>query len=158
LFADPTNGGFFTTGADAERLITRSKDVLDNALPSANAVAAVSLHRLSALVGDDRYRQQAETVVALMADTLADHPSALCHLLWAVDLGAAPIVEVAVMGDRPDLVAAVQRRWLPGAVLAWGEPYPSPLFTDRRDGLAYVCRDYTCSAPTADVDELVTQL
>ncbi|HEX3394365.1 MAG TPA: thioredoxin domain-containing protein [Acidimicrobiales bacterium] len=158
LFADGANGGFFTTGADAERLITRSKDVLDNALPSANAVAAVSLHRLSALVGDDRYRQQAETVVALMADTLADHPAALCHLLWAVDLGASPIVEVAVVGDRPDLVAAVQRRWLPDAVLAWGEPYPSPLFTDRDDGLAYVCRDYTCSAPTANVDDLLAQL
>jgi len=158
LFADTDNGGFFTTGSDAERLITRSKDVLDNALPSANAVAAVSLHRLSALVGDDRYHRQAETVVALMADTLAQHPAAVCHLLWAVDLGAGPVVEVAITGDRPDLVAAVQRQWLPGAVLAWGQPYPSPLFTDRRDGLAYVCRDYACSAPTADADDLVAQL
>jgi len=158
LFADSTNGGFFTTGSDAERLITRSKDVLDNALPSANAVAAVALHRLSALVGDDRYREQAETVVALMADTLAKHPAALCHLLWAVELGAEPVIEVAVVGDRPDLVAAVQRQWLPGAVLAWGEPYPSPLFNDRRDGVAYVCRDYTCSAPTDGVDELLVQL
>ncbi len=158
LFADPTNGGFFTTGSDAERLITRSKDVLDNALPSANAVAAVALHRLAALGGDDGYRIQAESVVALMADTLANHPAALCHLLWAVELGAGPVVEVAVAGDRPDLVAAVQRRWLPGAVLAWGEPYPSPLFTDRREGMAYVCRDYTCSAPTGDVEELLTQL
>jgi len=158
LFADPTNGGFFTTGSDAERLITRSKDVLDNALPSANAVAAVALHRLAALGGDDRYRVRAESVVALMADTLANHPAALCHLLWAVELGAGPVVEVAIAGDRPDLVAAVQRRWLPGAVLAWGEPYPSPLFTDRREGMAYVCRDYTCSAPTGDVEELLAQL
>ncbi len=158
LFADTTNGGFFTTGSDAERLITRSKDVLDNALPSANAVAAVALHRLSALVGEDGYREQAETVVALMADTLANHPAALCHLLWAVDLGARPVVEVAILGDRPDLVSAVHRRWLPHAVLAWGEPYASPLFTDRRDGMAYVCRDYTCAAPTGDVDELLAQL
>jgi len=158
LFADPVNGGFFTTGSDAERLITRSKDVLDNALPSANAVAAVALHRLAALVGDDGYRRHAESVVALMGDTLANHPAALCHLLWAVELGVAPVVEVAVVGDRPDLVAAVQRRWLPNAVLAWGEPYPSPLFTDRRDGMAYVCRDYACSAPTGAVDELLAQL
>ncbi|MDQ6945584.1 MAG: thioredoxin domain-containing protein [Actinomycetota bacterium] len=158
LFADPTNGGFFTTGSDAERLIARSKDVLDNDLPSANAVAAVALHRLAALVGDDRYREQAETVVALMAETLASHPAALCHLLWAVELGSGPVVEVAVVGDRPDLAAAVQRRWLPGAVLAWGEPYPSPLFTDRREGMAYVCRNYACSTPTADVEELLAQL
>ncbi len=158
LFADSINGGFFTTGSDAERLITRSKDVLDNALPSANAVAAVALHRLAALVGEDRYREQAETVVALMADTLTNHPAALCHLLWAVELGTAPVVEVAVIGDRPDLVAAVQRQWLPGAVLAWGQPYTSPLFTDRREGMAYVCRDYACNAPTGDVEELLAQL
>jgi uncharacterized protein YyaL (SSP411 family) len=52
----------------------------------------------------------------------------------------------------------VQRRWLPQAVLAWGEPYPSPLFEGRQDGLAYVCRDYACQAPTGEVDELVAQL
>ncbi len=158
LFGDDTNGGFFTTGADAERLITRSKDVLDNAVPSANAAAAVALHRLAALVGDDRYRERAEAVVALLGDVVAGHPAAVCHLLHAVEMGAAPIVEVAVMGDRADLVTAVQRRWLPYAVLAWGEPYPSPLFADRREGLAYVCRDYACSAPTGDVTELLTQL
>ncbi|MGI9022795.1 MAG: thioredoxin domain-containing protein [Acidimicrobiales bacterium] len=158
LFADENNGGFFTTGSDAERLITRSKDVLDNAVPSANAAAAVALHRLSALVGEDTYRDQAEAVVALLSEVVAGHPAAVCHLLHAVELGAAPVVEVAVTGDRPDLVTAVQRRWLPNAVLAWGEPYPSPLFADRRDGLAYVCRDYACSAPTGQVEELLGQL
>ena len=47
----------------------------------------------------------------------------------------AGITEIAVVGDRPDLVAAVQARYLPNAVLAWGEPYDSPLWEDRRDGL-----------------------
>jgi uncharacterized protein YyaL (SSP411 family) len=158
LFWDDRNGGLFTTGDDAERLITRSKDVLDNATPSANGAAAVALHRLGALVGDDRYRERAEAIVALVAGPLVQHPAAFCRLLGAVELGASPMVEVAVVGERPDLVAAVQRRWLPSAVLAWGEPYPSPLFEDRREGLAYVCRDYACQAPTDEVEELLAQL
>ncbi len=62
------------------------------------------------------------------------------------------------MGDRRDLVAAVHQRWLPNAVLAWGEPYPSPLFEGRREGLAYVCRNYACQAPVDRVEELVAQL
>ncbi|HEX2191757.1 MAG TPA: thioredoxin domain-containing protein [Acidimicrobiales bacterium] len=158
LFWDDRNGGLFTTGSDAEQLITRSKDILDNATPSANGAAAVALQRLGALVGDDRYRERAEAIVNLVADPLRRHPAAFCHLLGAVELAATPMVEVAVMGDRRDLVAAVQQRWLPNAVLAWGEPYPSPLFEGRRDGLAYVCRNYACQAPVDRVDELVAQL
>jgi len=55
-------------------------------------------------------------------------------------------------------VEAVQRRFLPNAVLAWGEPYDSPLWHGREDGHAYVCRGYTCQLPTAEVDGLLAQL
>ncbi|HYX44320.1 MAG TPA: thioredoxin domain-containing protein [Acidimicrobiales bacterium] len=158
LFWDDRNGGLFTTGSDAERLVTRSKDILDGATPSANGAAAVALQRLGALVGDDRYRERAEAIVDLVSDPVRRHPAAFSHLLGAVELGSSPIVEVAVMGDRRDLVAAVQQRWLPNAVLAWGEPYPSPLFEGRREGLAYVCRNYSCQAPVDRVEELVAQL
>ena len=158
LFWDDRNGGLFTTGADAERLITRSKDILDNATPSANGAAAVALCRLGALTGEDRYRERAEAIVDLVADPLRRHPAAFAHLLGAVELSSSAMVEVAVVGDRRDLVAAVQQRWLPNAVLAWGEPYPSPLFAGRRDGLAYVCRNYACQAPVDRVEELVAQL
>jgi uncharacterized protein YyaL (SSP411 family) len=76
----------------------------------------------------------------------------------AVDMATGGTTEVVVTGDRPDLVAPVHRRYLPNAVLAWGERYPSPLFEDRADGMAYVCRNYTCRLPTGDVDELIAQL
>ena len=53
----------------------------------------------------------------------------------------------------------VQRRYLPNAVLAWGEPYESPLWEGRRaDGRAYVCRNYACQPPAPTRDALAAQL
>ena len=85
-------------------------------------------------------------------------PGAFAHLLEAVDLATSGTTEIVITGDRSDLVAAVHERYLPDAVLAWGERYDSPLFEDRTDGLAYVCRNYACKLPAADVEELITQL
>ena len=61
-------------------------------------------------------------------------------------------------GDRADLVSAVQQRYLPNAVLAWGEPYDSPLWEGRDRPAAYVCRDFVCGVPAASVDDLADQL
>ncbi|MYA00147.1 MAG: hypothetical protein F4017_00980 [Acidimicrobiaceae bacterium] len=66
--------------------------------------------------------------------------------------------EIAVVGDRADLVAAVQTRYLPGAVLAWGEPYEPPPWQDRPEGFACVCRNFACQSPTTTTEELIAQM
>jgi uncharacterized protein YyaL (SSP411 family) len=158
LFWDDDDGGVFTSGHDAEQLVTRPKDLLDNATPSATSLAAVGLLRLGALTGIGRFTQRAEDVLRLLRQAAAEHPTAFGHLLAAVDLADAGITEIAVVGERDDLVRAVSQRYLPTAVLAWGQPYESPLWEGRRDGLAYVCRSYTCQAPADSVPALLGQL
>ena len=53
---------------------------------------------------------------------------------WPIG-GALPMwrgrYEIVVTGDRPDLLAEVRRRWLPAAVMAWGQPDDGPLFAGR---------------------------
>jgi uncharacterized protein len=158
LFWDAERGGVFTTGSDAEALITRNKDLMDNATPSANSLAAVGLLRLAALTGEARYRNQADQILRLAGPLASRHPTAFGYLLVAIDLAGHGIDEVVVTGDRPDLVEVAQRMFLPGAVLAWGERYDSPLWTGREDGAAYVCRDYACQLPAHDTATLTEQL
>ncbi|MFZ9192184.1 MAG: thioredoxin domain-containing protein [Ilumatobacteraceae bacterium] len=155
---DATEGGFFTTPDDGERLIVRQKDLIDNATPSANSVAALALQRLAALTGVEQYRTHAEGVLKLLARIVQSAPTAFPHLLCALHLHHVGPTEVAITGKRGELVSYLQSQWLPTVVLAWGETFDTPLFADRRDGLAYVCRQYACQAPATSRDELVAAL
>jgi len=158
LFWDDERGGVFTSGRDAEALVARPKDLMDNATPSANGLAAVGLLRLAALTDDARLREAGEAVVALLAPLAVQHPTAFGHGLHAVDLLVRGTTEVVVAGDRPDLVAVAQQRFAPSQVLAWGERYPSPLWEGREDGRAYVCRHYACQLPATTPEDLRAQL
>ena len=74
LFWDEEHGGVFTSGRDADALIARPKDLMDNATPGANGLAAVGLLRLAALTGDERLRSHGEAVVRLLGHMAVQHP------------------------------------------------------------------------------------
>jgi hypothetical protein len=162
LFTDEKSGAFHMTGHDAEVLIARPMDSQDGALPSANSVAATALLRLAALTGISRYRTQAEAVIHALSAAIAAAPIAFTGLVGAAELARTGLTEVVVTGDRPDLLEVVRRRYLPGAVLAWGEPFDSPLWEGRtgsdQANLAFVCRDYACRAPNGDPAALATEV
>ncbi|TFH18851.1 MAG: thioredoxin domain-containing protein, partial [Acidimicrobiales bacterium] len=146
-FWDPDHGGLYTTAEDAEALVVRQKDITDGATPSANSSAAIALFRLAALTGEQRYAHQADRILQLLAGQVAKSTSQFSNALVATDLRRRGITEVVIAGQRPDLVRLAQSIWRPDTVLAWGEPYDSPLWHERSDGFGYICREYSCQAP-----------
>ena len=157
-FSDEENGGFFTTGTDAPALISRPKEIMDNAVPSANSLAALGLLRLGALTGETKYLDAAEKTINLLGSIASEHPTAFGHLLAAIDFSLSGMTEVVVTGNRPDLVEAVHSMWRPNLVLAWGEQRQGPLWDGRDDNLAYVCHNFACQTPTDNPEELLAQL
>ncbi len=157
-FYDPADGGLFTTADDAETLVVRQKDLVDNATPAANSQAAIALYRLSALTGEPRYANQADRIMHLLQPLLDEGVGKYSNGLLATDLRRRGLTEVAIVGDRPDMVRLAHSIWRPDLVLAWGERYESPLWENREDGLAYVCRDHVCEAPVETMEALAEQL
>ena len=155
---DASHGGLFTTPLDGEQLIVRQKDVMDNATPSANSTAALALYRLGALTGNSRYTQHADQILRLLARIATSAPTAFGNLLAALHLRHAGITEVAIPGEQHKMLAELRSRWLPTVVLAWGEPYDSPLWSERSANRAYVCREYACMRPAESADEFVHTL
>jgi hypothetical protein len=162
LFWDEDVSAFRTTGTDAEALIARPLDTQDGALPSTNSVAAAALLRLSALTGFEVYQRHAASLVEAMGPALASAPIAFTGLVAAAHLARTGLTEVVVTGERPDLLEIVRARYLPSAILAWGQPYDSPIWAGRTtpetSGLAFVCHDYVCLSPVSDADALAAEL
>jgi uncharacterized protein YyaL (SSP411 family) len=73
-FADSGAGGYFdaaATDAAAPALAERTKPVLDDLMPGANASAARALLRLARVTGDAQYRRRAEATLATFAGAVA---------------------------------------------------------------------------------------
>jgi uncharacterized protein len=159
LFRDDVHGGFFSTGRDAEQLVVRPKEFIDGAVPASNSVVVASLLRAAALSEDPRLEEAAAETIELARPLLDRHPGALADLVAALPMRDGR-QEIVVTGQRPDLLAESRRRWLPAAVLAWGEPDDGPLFAGRppEPAVAYVCRRRTCLLPAHEPDQLAAQL
>ena len=169
LFHDPDGGGFFQTGADAERLVLRPKEMFDNAVPSGNSAAAEALLRLSLFTGEASYERAAASALRTIRDLLVRAPTAFGTALGAMDLYLGPSREIAVIGAAEDartaaLLDEVRRRYLPSVVLAAGPGDSSsiPLLAGRTavDGkpAAYVCEHFSCRRPVTEPEELAAQL
>jgi uncharacterized protein len=172
-FWDAEAGGFFFTSADHERLITRTKDFYDNAIPSGNSAAASALIKLSLLTGEDRYRGMAEMILRLMKPAMMRAPSAFGRMLSALDLFLASPYEIAIIGapEAPETCAMVDlvfKSYLPNKVVAFAPEADSKASQtvkllegrDRVDGktTAYVCRNFYCEAPQTHVEDLAKAL
>jgi uncharacterized protein YyaL (SSP411 family) len=174
-FADEEGGGFFDTSADHETLLTRPKDLYDNATPAGNSVAVDVLLRLAAYTGEGAYRERAERYLSALAASVAQHPAAFGRLLSALDFAIGPVQEVALVGDPagPDtrgLLAALYTRYDPNRVLALRPPGAEgdslaaviPLLEGRTAiegrATAYVCQHFACRLPVTTPEDLLRQL
>src|SRR5205085_8918940 len=75
-FWDDMAGAFFDTPSDHETLVTRPRDVTDNATPSGTSLVAELLARLADLLQDESMRRRATYVLETLAEPMARHPAA----------------------------------------------------------------------------------
>jgi uncharacterized protein len=173
LFWDEEKRAFYDTPADHEELVTRPRDVYDNATPSGTSVATEALLQLGLFLDRGDYRQRAEDVLEELAGGMEKVPGGFGRLLCALDLSTSETREIAVIGDQeaPDtraLLDTVYAVYLPNKVVAGRSPDDDeaggliPLLAQRpaREGkaTAYVCVHYACKTPTTDPEELSRQL
>ncbi len=163
-FWDEAAGAFFDTARDAEALITRPREVTDNAVPSGTSLAVELLLRIAEV--DDRrdYRRRAAWVLDTLAEPMARYGPAFGHLFGAAELSLNGALEIAIVGDPSAadtraLLDEVSQHYLPSLVLACAKPTDPPIAALLKDrpmtggrATAYVCRNYVCDAPVTEAE------
>jgi uncharacterized protein YyaL (SSP411 family) len=169
-FWDDDAAAFFDTARDQEALITRPRDVTDNATPSGTSLAVELLLKLGDVLGDADMQRRANHVLETIAEPMARFPLAFGHALTAADLAVHGAIEVALVGppsadDFQALARALGARYVPSLVFAGGAPEQATgiaLLADRPmqggRATAYVCRRYLCEEPVTDSARLSDQL
>ncbi|MEU6319658.1 thioredoxin domain-containing protein [Streptomyces sp. NPDC047009] len=159
------SGSLYDTAADAERLIRRPQDPTDNAAPSGWSAAAGALLSYAAHTGSEPHRAAAERALGVVRVL---GPRVPRFIGWGLAVAEAFLDgprEVAIVGPSLDdpatrsLHHTALTGTAPGAVVAVGRPDDElPLLADRilvnGDPTAYVCRNFTCDAPTTDPRQL----
>ena len=174
-YFDQDNGAFFFTASDGERLVARTKNANDGAIPSGNSVQAMNLLRLSLLVDNSEYRAKAESIFQAFATLVARSPLQFERMLCAVDFYYGPPKEIAIIPgasaeETEALLSAIYGSFLPNKVVASvGDAAPLeaaaqriPLLRGKHQlddkATAYVCENYSCKEPVTDALELKRQL
>ena len=173
-FWDAESGGWYSTTGRDPSVLLRLKEDYDGAEPAASSVSVLNLLMLAHLVQDDRYVEKIERTLHLFGDRMEKIGRAVPMMLAALSSYHAGISQLVIAGDPDEariqaMLQAAGRAYLPFTVTV-------PIVPEHRDALqrvlpwttamgmregmatAYVCRAFTCEAPTSSVEELRARL
>jgi hypothetical protein len=175
LFADPVDGGWFSTTGQDQSVLLRLKEDYDGAEPSATSVTVMNLLTLSHLTNDEAFGQAIERALGMFASRISRQGARTVPLMMAaLSTYHAGMSQIVIAGDSgaPStraLFDVVGRRYLPFAItiplvpahadaIARVLPWTEAMARRTDQPAAYVCRDFTCLAPVASAEQFAAQV
>ena len=171
------NDGFFFTSDDHEKLIIRTKNYYDLAIPSGNSVAAMCLLRLHHFSQRNDYLKISENIFRSVSSIARDNPFGFGQFLISLYMYVKrPIEFTVVQGNDTDyetyynMVKLLNRAYIPNGIFAYVNSKSDfnqlqllPFFKDKlqppgpkanNSTRAYVCKNFACSPPMLTLREL----
>lgn len=155
-FTDADSPMFFYTSAEAEDLIARKHEVMDNVIPASNSTMSQNLNKLGLLFDNQTYTEKAAEMLAGVHPKIKSYGSAYSN--WAIQLlnEVYGINEIAITGVEAEAVKLeLSNYYIPNKVMLGGVGSNLPLLTGKEsnDTKIYVCRNKVCQLPVKTVEE-----
>lgn len=159
-FDEKTNSFFYTT-KDQEQPVLRTKEVMDNVIPSANSAMANMLFILGTYFDNEEWINLSKNLCLLVKDKAVKYGPYFSHWANAVLLHTKGVVEVAITGDIDSKVVDLYK--IPGVILMkkTQENSSIPLLKDKplSSGMKiYICKDKTCGLPVNTVAAAINEI
>jgi len=158
LFYDEKIGTFYYSSSEAEVLIARKSEIMDNVIPASSSTIVRDLYKLGLLFDNSRYTEIADRVFANVFPHIKSYGSAYSN--WAIQLLDLHfgVWEIAITGDdglkwREEL----DKYYIPNKITLGGTNSKLPLL-EHKDGAvlkAYLCQDKTCSLPQPSIANII---
>ena len=171
LFTDNEQGGFFLTGKDSEKLITRIKPSTDGVIPSGNSAASFALLKLGMLTMNQYFTEQGGKVLESFSQQLKQPSGYSSEMLSALNFSLGPTREIVITGntnaeDTQQMLNLIRSKFMPNAVILLRQqentdsgidktiPFVKNLTAIEGKATAYVCENYACNRPVNKIDDL----
>ncbi|AIM38674.1 thioredoxin [Sphingobacterium sp. ML3W] len=158
LFYDKNEKTFFYSASNAEKLIARKSEVMDNVIPSSTSTICRQLKKIGLLLDNEDYTSISGQIFANVFPQIKTYGSAYSN--WAILLleELYGCNEIAITGE--DALAyrkELDQHYIPNKIVLGGTTSSLPLLLNRKglNSKAYLCRNKTCSLPQNTIAELI---
>jgi len=145
-----------------DQLITENYEVDDNVIPSSNAVMAENLIDMAAYFNKSMYQEMAQNMLNAMKGEFKSFSPNISQWMQVMGKRAHAPIDIAITGKKSVKIANnLQKNFFPLARYYGGNDENLTLLKGKRKAnknLIYVCKNKTCLAPVASIEEAINQL
>jgi uncharacterized protein len=174
-FWDDENGGWFNTTGTDPSVILRMKEDYDGAEPSPSSMSVLNLLMIAHVTNEAELFERIDRTLKMFGPEIGKLARAIPMMMAALSTYHAKVAQIVIVGVRDDqsteaLMREASAKYDPFSMLVQVEPgeaqsqlarmLPFISAMTARDGraTAYVCHDFTCSAPATDAAGLAERL
>ncbi len=157
-FFEEGASAFFFTSKQAEKLIARKFEIMDDVIPSSNSVLIRQLSKLGLIFDRIEFIDLSNQILANVFPQIKSFGSTFSN--WAIQLleEVLGVYEIALTGpEYESMRKELDLHYLPNKIIMGGSSGTLPLLNNRigEKTAAYVCQDKTCSLPVDNVNDLI---
>ena len=161
-FYDGRSGMFYYTAVGAENLVVRKMEVIDNAIPSSNAIMAEVLYDLSIYFDNADYLAKSSAMLKKLSGQTMSGTAYFTQWGYLAGKYSHGIYEVAIMGkDAHKKNLELQKSYLPKCLFMGGTDENLPLLENKMPTgktLIYVCTNKVCKMPVEETGKALQQI
>lgn len=151
---------FYFTSNMQTNLITRKTEVIDNVIPSSNAILAKNAFKLGHYYSNKQYLKMAQQMLNNMMLDINNAPSGYSNWLDLYLNYSNPYYEVAISGENAKKqLKEIDTTYLPNILIAGAiKDSKLPIMENRfspNKTFIYVCVDGTCKLPVQEVNKAI---